>query len=67
MMHARVAFAGAIHDATPADASLTEVMLADGRRVAAAQLVWLPPFNAGTVIALGLNYADHARELASKA
>ena len=67
MMHARVAFAGAIHDATPADASLTEVLLADGRRVAATQLVWLPPFNAGTVIALGLNYADHARELASKA
>ena len=30
-------------------------------------MVWLPPFEAGTVIALGLNYADHAKELASSA
>jgi 5-oxopent-3-ene-1,2,5-tricarboxylate decarboxylase / 2-hydroxyhepta-2,4-diene-1,7-dioate isomerase len=67
MMRARVAFAGAIHDATPADDSLTDVRLADGRRVAAADVVWLPPFKTGTVIALGLNYADHAKELASKA
>ena len=27
-------------------------------------MVWLPPFEAGTVIAFGLNYADHAKELA---
>jgi 5-oxopent-3-ene-1,2,5-tricarboxylate decarboxylase / 2-hydroxyhepta-2,4-diene-1,7-dioate isomerase len=67
MMHARVAFAGAIHDASPADESLTDVRLADGRRVGAAEVVWLPPFKPGTVIALGLNYADHARELASNA
>jgi 5-oxopent-3-ene-1,2,5-tricarboxylate decarboxylase / 2-hydroxyhepta-2,4-diene-1,7-dioate isomerase len=67
MMHARVAFAGAIHDASPADESLTDVRLADGRRAAAAEVVWLPPFKAGTVIALGLNYADHAKELAAKA
>jgi len=26
-------------------------------------VVWLPPFEAGTVIALGLNYADHVKEL----
>jgi 5-oxopent-3-ene-1,2,5-tricarboxylate decarboxylase / 2-hydroxyhepta-2,4-diene-1,7-dioate isomerase len=25
--------------------------------------VWLPPFEVGTVIALGLNYGDHAKEL----
>jgi 5-oxopent-3-ene-1,2,5-tricarboxylate decarboxylase/2-hydroxyhepta-2,4-diene-1,7-dioate isomerase len=67
MMHARVAFAGAIHDASPADSSRGEVVLADGRRVAAEDLVWLPPFKVGSVIALGLNYADHAKELASKA
>ena len=67
MMHARVAFAGAIHHASPADETLTDVRLADGRRVAASQVVWLPPFVPGTVIALGLNYAEHARELASKA
>ena len=28
------------------------------------EVVWLPPFDVGTVIALGLNYADHAKELA---
>ena len=28
------------------------------------QVVWLPPFEVGTIIALGLNYADHAKELA---
>ena len=46
MMRARVAYAGAIHDATPA-ASLAEenLRLADGRVVAAEeQVVWLPPF-----------------------
>jgi 5-oxopent-3-ene-1,2,5-tricarboxylate decarboxylase/2-hydroxyhepta-2,4-diene-1,7-dioate isomerase len=73
MMRARVAFAGAIHDATPAhsggpgDSSDPEALtLADGRIVSGADVVWLPPFEVGTVIALGLNYADHAKELASK-
>jgi 5-oxopent-3-ene-1,2,5-tricarboxylate decarboxylase / 2-hydroxyhepta-2,4-diene-1,7-dioate isomerase len=67
MMHARVAYAGAIHDATPGGVVRDEaVTLADGRVVAAADVVWLPPFEVGTVIALGLNYADHAKELAFK-
>jgi len=67
MMRARVAYAGAIHDATPA-ASLAQenLRLADGRVVAAEDVVWLTPFDVGTVIALGLNYADHAKELALK-
>jgi 5-oxopent-3-ene-1,2,5-tricarboxylate decarboxylase/2-hydroxyhepta-2,4-diene-1,7-dioate isomerase len=67
MMRARVAYAGAIHDATPA-ASLSreKLRLADGRVVAAEDVVWLTPFDVGTVIALGLNYADHAKELALK-
>jgi 5-oxopent-3-ene-1,2,5-tricarboxylate decarboxylase/2-hydroxyhepta-2,4-diene-1,7-dioate isomerase len=30
-------------------------------------VVWLPPFRPRTIIALGLNYADHARELAFNA
>ena len=64
MMRAKVAYAGAIHDAAPEREALR---LADGRVVAAADVVWLPPFQAGTVIALGLNYADHAKELSSKA
>ena len=40
------------------------VQLADGRVLAETQVVWLPPFEVGTILALGLNYADHAKELA---
>jgi hypothetical protein len=29
-------------------------------------VVWLPPFEIGTVIALGLNYADHVKELSKE-
>ena len=68
MMHARVAYAGAVHDAQPV-VPLSDregLRLADGRVVAADSVVWLPPFEVGTVIALGLNYADHAKELAFK-
>ncbi len=69
MMRARVAYAGAVHGAGPArlaDGS-AGVRLADGRVLAEEQVVWLPPFEAGTIIALGLNYAAHARELAQQA
>jgi 5-oxopent-3-ene-1,2,5-tricarboxylate decarboxylase/2-hydroxyhepta-2,4-diene-1,7-dioate isomerase len=58
---ARVAYAGAIHEAQPHERGLR---LADGRVLAEEAVVWLPPFEAGTVIALGLNYAGHAQELA---
>ncbi len=61
MRRARVAYAGAIHEATPAAADA--VRLADGRVVSEEAVVWLPPFEVGTILALGLNYADHAREL----
>ncbi|MDN5842216.1 MAG: fumarylacetoacetate hydrolase family protein [Alcaligenaceae bacterium] len=61
MKRARVAYAGAIHTAFAH--STGTVRLADGRVVPEDQLVWLPPFEVGTVIALGLNYADHAKEL----
>ena len=64
MKHARVAYAGAIHDAVPHPAG---VRLADGRVVAEDDVVWLPPFEVGTIVALGLNYADHAKELAFNA
>jgi 5-oxopent-3-ene-1,2,5-tricarboxylate decarboxylase/2-hydroxyhepta-2,4-diene-1,7-dioate isomerase len=65
MMRARVAFAGALHEATPhGSAAEPKVRLADGRVLGEEEVVWLPPFAAGTVIALGLNYADHAKELA---
>jgi len=65
---ARVAYAGAVHEATPhPDGGGTRLRLADGRIVAEDAVVWLPPFEVGTVIALGLNYADHAKELAFNA
>jgi 5-oxopent-3-ene-1,2,5-tricarboxylate decarboxylase/2-hydroxyhepta-2,4-diene-1,7-dioate isomerase len=58
---ARVAHAGALHDAVPHPRGL---QLADGRVLAEEEVVWLPPFEVGTVIALGLNYAAHVKELA---
>lgn len=68
MKHARVAYSGALHNATERDGQL---LLADGRLVAPDAVVWLPPLapvhRARTILALGLNYADHARELAFKA
>jgi 5-oxopent-3-ene-1,2,5-tricarboxylate decarboxylase/2-hydroxyhepta-2,4-diene-1,7-dioate isomerase len=56
MKHARVAYAGAIHHVTEGDPRLHS-----GNTV-----VWLPPVQPGTIFALGLNYADHAKELAFK-
>lgn len=62
MRRARVACAGAVHEAVPhGDGRLR---LEDGRVVAEDAVVWLPPLEPGTIIALGLNYADHAKELA---
>lgn len=66
MRTARVAYAGGLHAATPADAP-GMLRLADGRVVAEDAVVWLPPFEVGTIVALGLNYADHARELSFSA
>ena len=68
-MRARVAFAGAIHEAVPQtmEDGRAGLRLADGRVVSEEAVVWLPPFEVGTIIALGLNYADHARELAFNA
>ena len=56
MKHARVAYAGAIHYVTGHE-----------RLVGEKDVVWLPPIQPGTIFALGLNYADHAKELAFKA
>jgi 5-oxopent-3-ene-1,2,5-tricarboxylate decarboxylase/2-hydroxyhepta-2,4-diene-1,7-dioate isomerase len=62
MKRARVAYSGAIHDAT--DAGDGWLRLADGRVLGEDAVVWLPPFRPRTIVALGLNYADHAKELA---
>ena len=64
MKTARVAYAGAIHHAEEHDGRLR---LAAGRIVNEDAVVWLPPVQPGTIFALGLNYADHAKELAFKA
>jgi 5-oxopent-3-ene-1,2,5-tricarboxylate decarboxylase/2-hydroxyhepta-2,4-diene-1,7-dioate isomerase len=61
---ARVAFDGAIREAVPDGDALR---LSDGRRVGEADVVWLPPIEPRTVFAVGLNYADHAKELSFKA
>jgi len=60
---ARVAYAGAIHEAAPLELGdgTAGLELEDGRRLAESQVVWLPPFDVGTIIALGLNYADMRR------
>ncbi|KNZ32968.1 MAG: 2-hydroxyhepta-2,4-diene-1,7-dioate isomerase [Methylibium sp. NZG] len=63
MKHARVAYAGAVH---PAAAHPAGLRLADGRVLAEDAVVWQPPFEVGTIIALGINYADHAKELAKE-
>lgn len=65
MKRAVVAYGGAVHQAVPATLASGQpgVRLTDGRVVAEEAVVWLPPFVVGSVIALGLNYADHAKEL----
>jgi len=82
MKHARIAWAGAIHDAVEAEGQLELLTPAfRGRRLAFDEVVWLPPLapvqasgcaptpphRPRTILALGLNYADHAKELAFKA
>jgi 5-oxopent-3-ene-1,2,5-tricarboxylate decarboxylase/2-hydroxyhepta-2,4-diene-1,7-dioate isomerase len=64
MKTARIAYAGAINHGTEHNGGLR---LADGRILAEDAVVWLPPVETGTIFALGLNYADHAKELAFKA
>ncbi len=69
MRLARVACAGAIHAAQPQQLAdgRAGVRLIDGRTLAEDEVVWLPPIEAGTIMALGLNYANRARELAFSA
>lgn len=73
MKRARIAWAGAVHDAVEAGGQLELLTPAyRGRRLGFDEVVWLPPLapmpphRPRTVLALGLNYADHARELAFK-
>ena len=63
MKTARVAYSGAIHKAFPDESG---VRLDDGRIVSETDVVWLAPFDVQTIIALGLNYADHVKELSKE-
>jgi len=63
MKHARIAWAGAVHHAV---AEGERLRLADGTLLAEHEVVWLPPVVPGTIIALGINYADHKKELAGE-
>jgi 5-oxopent-3-ene-1,2,5-tricarboxylate decarboxylase/2-hydroxyhepta-2,4-diene-1,7-dioate isomerase len=72
MKHARIAWSGAIQLAIESDGLLLITQGPhQGLRVDFDEVVWLPPLvpvpQPRTVIALGLNYADHAKELAFKA
>jgi 5-oxopent-3-ene-1,2,5-tricarboxylate decarboxylase / 2-hydroxyhepta-2,4-diene-1,7-dioate isomerase len=69
MKHARVIVDSRLHRATERDGA---VLLENGRLVQANDVLWLPPVappvgRPRTILALGLNYADHASELAFKA
>jgi 5-oxopent-3-ene-1,2,5-tricarboxylate decarboxylase / 2-hydroxyhepta-2,4-diene-1,7-dioate isomerase len=61
MKRARVVYNGQIHTAFEHNEMLR---LADGRVLTQTDVIWLPPIQVGTIFALGLNYADHAKELA---
>jgi len=66
--HARIIHQGVAQWATERNGQL---LLADGNLVAPDAVTWLPPLEPAarprTILALGLNYADHAKELAFKA
>jgi len=68
MKHARILVDGAEHQAVEREGRL---LLADGRLLAPDAVQWLPPLaptpRPRTILALGLNYADHAKELEFKA
>jgi len=68
MKHARIVYEGIIHDAAERDGQL---LLHDGRLMREDAVTWLPPLaptpRPRTILALGLNYADHAKELEFKA
>ena len=67
MKHARIIHQDQTHHAVERDGQL---LLDDGRRLPLDAVQWLPPLAPTplprTVFALGLNYADHAKELAFK-
>lgn len=63
MKRARIEYDGVVQQVAVNDDN--SVLLDDGQTVTEDQVNWLPP-DYGTVVALGLNYADHASELEFK-
>ena len=64
MKRARIEYDGEVQDVSVHEDN--KVLLNQGVKLSEDQVTWLPPAH-GTVIALGLNYADHASELEFKA
>ena len=68
MKHAHVTYEGKTQHVIERDGRL---LLDDGRLVSEDAVTWLPPLaptqRPRTILALGLNYADHAKELEFKA
>lgn len=64
MKYARVAFEGSIQEAIVTE---NDIQLLDGQLVKENEVVWLPPVQPNTIFTLGLNYADHAKELSFSA
>jgi len=60
MKHARIRYQGDLYQVIVEENNA--VRLADGRLFGEREVEWLPPAS-GNMFALGLNYADHAREL----
>jgi len=60
MKHARIHYQGLVYSVTVEENNA--VRLDDGRLLNENEVIWLPPAT-GNMFALGLNYADHAREL----
>lgn len=66
MRTARVLWQGRLYEAQPVPGQDHRLQLANGTQLDDTQVTWLPPFEVGTLIALGLNYADHVKELAKE-
>ena len=60
MKRGRVRFNDTVYQATENEGA---VVLPDGRRLAENLVEWLPPIEPRTCFAIGLNYANHAKEL----
>jgi len=64
MKHGRILHEGTIVNVTESENG--HVLFPDGRAFAENEVAWLPPIRPGTIFAIGLNYMDHAKELAFK-